>query len=203
MFGVTLAHAFALKPSSPARTIQMFSILGFTALFSWPFAAALSTVLLVHDFMQLKWKIPTLYNYAKTCSVTAGIVMSFLVYHPGSKSHSLAVIVAVDSAAYRKFVVVPWNIVFYNVLSRDGRGPDIFGTEPWSYYFLNLGLNFNIMAIMALASLPSLVFCLLHSCLIDSLASVPVSWSSVSDFMARRASIFSVSLAYYLYFSAP
>ena len=65
--------------------------------------------------------------------------------------------VAVDSIAYRRFQVVPVNIVIYNVFSGSGRGPNIFGTEPWWYYVLNLGLNFNIAIMAACASIPLMV----------------------------------------------
>jgi len=55
---------------------------------------------------------------------------------------------------YRKAVVVPFNIVLYNVFSGPGRGPEIFGTEPWHFYIRNLLLNFNIWFVLAVASLP-------------------------------------------------
>jgi alpha-1,2-mannosyltransferase len=49
-----------------------------------------------------------------------------------------------------------WNIVRYNVFSDPSRGPDLYGTEPWYFYLLNLFLNFNILLPMALFSLPAL-----------------------------------------------
>lgn len=57
---------------------------------------------------------------------------------------------------YRKFVTVPWNIVKYNIFSSTG-GPDLYGTEPWTFYFRNLAINFNIWFVLALASLPLFV----------------------------------------------
>jgi hypothetical protein len=66
--------------------------------------------------------------------------------------------VAVDSTAYRRLQVVPVNIVTYNVFSGEGRGPNIFGTEPWWYYILNLALYFNIAVVAACASIPLMVF---------------------------------------------
>jgi alpha-1,2-mannosyltransferase len=51
-------------------------------------------------------------------------------------------------------VVVPLNIVFYNIFSGSGRGPEIFGTEPWHFYIRNLLLNFNIWFVLAVAALP-------------------------------------------------
>jgi alpha-1,2-mannosyltransferase len=55
---------------------------------------------------------------------------------------------------YKKAVIVPLNIVLYNVFSGAGRGPEIFGTEPWHFYIRNLLLNFNIWFVLAAVSLP-------------------------------------------------
>lgn len=46
-----------------------------------------------------------------------------------------------------------WNIVKYNIFSSTG-GPELYGTEPWTFYFRNLVLNFNIWFILALLALP-------------------------------------------------
>lgn len=66
-----------------------------------------------------------------------------------------ASVVVIDSYLYGRIVVAPWNIISYNLFSRDA-GPNIFGTEPWYYYLLNGALNLNILMPMALASLPAL-----------------------------------------------
>lgn len=57
-----------------------------------------------------------------------------------------------------KVTVVPWNIVAYNVFGGEGRGPEIFGTEPWTFYIRNLLLNFNIWFVLAVLAAPLLVF---------------------------------------------
>jgi alpha-1,2-mannosyltransferase len=49
--------------------------------------------------------------------------------------------------------VVSWNIVKYNVFSSN-TSPDLYGTEPWDFYFKNLALNFNIWFPLALLALP-------------------------------------------------
>ena len=67
------------------------------------------------------------------------------------------VLVSIDSTAYRRIQIVPLNIVLYNVFSDTDRGPNIFGTEPWWYYILNLILYFNVITVMAWASFPLLV----------------------------------------------
>ncbi|KAI9873087.1 MAG: mannosyltransferase [Pleopsidium flavum] len=64
--------------------------------------------------------------------------------------------VAVDTFFYHKVVVVPWRIVWYNVFSGSGKGPEIFGTEPWDFYFRNLLLNFNVWFVLAMSVGPLL-----------------------------------------------
>jgi alpha-1,2-mannosyltransferase len=46
--------------------------------------------------------------------------------------------------------------VRYNVFPDPSRGPNLYGTEPWHFYLVNLSLNFNILLPMALFSLPAL-----------------------------------------------
>lgn len=60
--------------------------------------------------------------------------------------------VAIDSYMYGKLVIAPLNIVLYNVFSE--HGPDLYGVEPWIFYFHNGFLNFNVAFIMALYVLP-------------------------------------------------
>jgi alpha-1,2-mannosyltransferase len=66
----------------------------------------------------------------------------------------LALELGVSSLFYAKLELVPLNIVLYNVFAGPGRGPNIYGTEPWHFYIRNLLLNFNIWFILALLSLP-------------------------------------------------
>lgn len=56
--------------------------------------------------------------------------------------------------------MVPWNIIKYNIFGGAERGPDLYGSEPWYFYILNLLLNFNILTPLALFSLPAL--CVTH-----------------------------------------
>ena len=51
---------------------------------------------------------------------------------------------------------MPWRIVVYNVFSGSGRGPAIFGTEPWDFYIRNLILNFNVWFLLAALAGPLL-----------------------------------------------
>ena len=52
---------------------------------------------------------------------------------------------------------MPWNIIRYNIFGGSERGPELYGTEPWSFYFKNLMLNFNHVPGLALFSIPALV----------------------------------------------
>lgn len=62
----------------------------------------------------------------------------------------------IDSHAYQKWTIVPLNIIKYNIFSPPGVGPELYGTSPWSFYFLNGLLSFNILLPLALISLPAL-----------------------------------------------
>jgi alpha-1,2-mannosyltransferase len=54
---------------------------------------------------------------------------------------------------YKQVQTVPWNIIKYNIFSETG-GPNLYGTEPWTFYFKNLAINFNIWFVLALLSMP-------------------------------------------------
>jgi len=64
--------------------------------------------------------------------------------------------VAIDSHYYGRQVIAPLNIVMYNVFG--GGGPNLYGVEHWSFYFINGFLNFNLVFMMACISLPFYIF---------------------------------------------
>ncbi|KAG8839943.1 mannosyltransferase [Serendipita sp. 411] len=66
-------------------------------------------------------------------------------------------VIGLDSVAYGKLAIVPWNIISYNIFGGAERGPDLYGTEPWHFYLFNLVLNFNVLVGLALFSLPALL----------------------------------------------
>lgn len=79
---------------------------------------------------------------------------------PSDYQHSIVSkvpVIGIDSLAYGKFTVVPWNIIRYNIFGGPERGPDLYGTSPWNFYLLNLVLNFNVLVPLSLLSLPALV----------------------------------------------
>ncbi|TID22070.1 glycosyltransferase family 22 protein [Venturia nashicola] len=135
MLGVT---AF-VGGGSTAQGIMWF---GVGTVLGWPFAAAL-----IFPFIAEELLVASVTNdIADTATrFVDGTVRSLVV---------LALQSAVDVCFYRKALVVPWNIVAYNVFGGSGKGPNIYGTEAWHYYIRNLGLNFNIWLFLALGAAP-------------------------------------------------
>ncbi|KAG0259565.1 mannosyltransferase [Mortierella polycephala] len=124
------------------------------ALLGWPFSAAVGLPfaieeLLIHSRSQSKKKTVRFRDWRRVRFlrlVTSSIAVLGCVLVP---------IVLIDRYYYKKLVIVPLNIVLYNVFGGDV-GPDIFGTEPWWFYILNGLLNFNILFLAAFLSIPVL-----------------------------------------------
>ncbi|KAA0716457.1 Alpha-1,2-mannosyltransferase ALG9 [Triplophysa tibetana] len=104
------------------------------AIVGWPFSGLLG-IPIAFDllFLKKKWKDFILWT-----------LVALLLF--------LVPVVVVDSYYYGKLVIAPLNIILYNVFTP--HGPDLYGTEPWHYYFVNGFLNFNIVFALALFSLP-------------------------------------------------
>ncbi|ROL48756.1 Alpha-1,2-mannosyltransferase ALG9 [Anabarilius grahami] len=104
------------------------------AIVGWPFSALLG-IPIAFDLLLLKkkWK-------------------SFIMWTLVALLLFLVPVVVIDSYYYGKLVIAPLNIILYNVFTP--HGPDLYGTEPWHYYFVNGFLNFNIVFVLALFSLP-------------------------------------------------
>ncbi|KAG0334269.1 mannosyltransferase [Podila humilis] len=104
-------------------------------------------------------------------------------------------IILIDHYYYNNLVIVPLNIVLYNVFGGDV-GPDIFGTEPWWFYILNGLLNFNVLFLAALLSFPVLVFTFLVAP--DVLPNPPSSSGQLKDPLV----LFTLKLSpFYLWFA--
>ncbi|XP_042199845.1 alpha-1,2-mannosyltransferase ALG9 [Callorhinchus milii] len=104
------------------------------AIIGWPFSAALGLPI-AFDLLFVK---------RKTRSFVTWTLVALLLF--------LVPLVAVDSYYYGRLVVAPLSIVMYNVFTP--HGPDIYGIEPWYFYFVNGFLNFNVVFVMALFALP-------------------------------------------------
>lgn len=66
---------------------------------------------------------------------------------------------SIDSNYFGKLTIAPVNIVLYNVFT--SHGPNLYGTEPWTFYFVNGFLNYNIVWVLALAAPALLLVCYL------------------------------------------
>ncbi|CAG7979491.1 unnamed protein product [Penicillium salamii] len=143
---------------------------GLGTIVGWPFAGALIVPLLAEEVI-LTFISGSMVNLFWT--IADGVVGCLGI---------LAVEVAVDYAFFRKFALVPWNIVAYNILGGEGKGPGIFGTEPWTFYVRNLLLNFNIWFALAMLSAPLLVFQLVFRSHTTSLQTSLRSMSLVAPF---------------------
>ncbi|XP_051552085.1 alpha-1,2-mannosyltransferase ALG9-like isoform X1 [Myxocyprinus asiaticus] len=125
---VAMTGWFQGHPSLAVLGIAAGAILG------WPFSVLLG-IPIAFDLLLLKkkWK-----------SFITWTLLALLLF--------LVPVVVVDSYYYGKLVIAPLNIIMYNVFTH--HGPDLYGTEPWHYYFVNGFLNFNIVFVLAMVSLP-------------------------------------------------
>lgn len=107
-------------------------LIALSALLGWPFAALIGLPL-CYDILvvQRKFKL-------------------FAFWTMVSGTTILLPTVAIDSVYFGKLTIAPLNIVFYNVFT--SHGPDLYGTEPWTYYFVNGFLNYNLIWLLALAT---------------------------------------------------
>jgi len=112
-------------------------VVAFSALFSWPFSVALAIPLAI-DCLIKKKKITVFIYYC---------IESFVIIN--------LVIVAFDWWFYGTPKLAWLNILTYNVFS--SKGPDLYGTEPISYYLKNLTINFGPVWILGLFSMPIMV----------------------------------------------
>ncbi|KAK3985164.1 Alg9-like mannosyltransferase family-domain-containing protein [Cladorrhinum sp. PSN332] len=129
------------------KTSQAMFWFAVGGVFGWPFAAALCAPFVLEEIF-----FATLSDKERMFEAAHRLLRGFL---------SAVVLITFDSVInlyfYKKLEIVTWNIIKYNIFSKSG-GPDLYGTEPWTFYFKNLLLNFNIWFILALISLPLYLF---------------------------------------------
>lgn len=97
---------------------------------SWPFAALIGAPIAI-DMLLFRKEVG---KFIKWCLLSCCII--------------LLPMVRIDSLYFGKLVIAPWNLLIYNVFS--GKGPDLYGVEPWYFYLLNGFLNFNFIFVAAL-----------------------------------------------------
>ncbi|KAI1817937.1 glycosyltransferase family 22 protein [Poronia punctata] len=109
----------------------------------WPFASALCAPFLLEEAIFALMSDREGF-WEAVLRVGRGVVAALLLLFGDTM---------VNAFFYHELEVVPWNIVKYNIFSSTG-GPNLYGTEPWTFYFRNLTINFNLWFILALLSLP-------------------------------------------------
>ncbi|CEL56132.1 alpha-1,2-mannosyltransferase [Rhizoctonia solani AG-1 IB] len=157
MYAVTAAASFAFAPPSSSRVHRTFAatlLFAAGAIVGWPFSLLLAVPFVVEEL--------TVYggDIVPESSLPTWIENRWkYLFGSGAVAASLFIPVAlIDTYAYGRLTLTPWNIIRYNIFgSSSGRGPNLYGTEPWYYYIFNLVLNFNILAPLALGSLPALL----------------------------------------------
>nr|CAD7442255.1 unnamed protein product [Timema bartmani] len=150
---------------------------------SWPFAALLGVPIALDMLVRRK-------QFSK-----------FFQWGAISTAVILLPMVLIDSSYYNRFVVAPFNILYYNVFT--SHGPNLYGTEPWTFYFINGFLNFNFVFVAALLTPVFLeerflfpiypMICLAGAITVDALQKL---WFR---FLVRRAT----KAAHYLSHTAP
>ncbi|KAF2227938.1 Alg9-like mannosyltransferase family-domain-containing protein [Elsinoe ampelina] len=147
MYTTMLGMASFLDWRGGPNTAWAIFWFGLGSTIGWPFAGALIAPFMLEEFIVVitagEWQdlgIRTLYGFTRVA------VAAFFQFF-------------VDLAFYHKYVYFPWNIVKYNVLSAvSGKGPNIFGTEPWHFYIRNLLINFNLWFLIGLLAMPLLFY---------------------------------------------
>ncbi|KAK3389630.1 Alg9-like mannosyltransferase family-domain-containing protein [Podospora didyma] len=111
--------------------------------FGWPFAIALCAPFVFEE------------AFFALFSDSERMIESFIRLSRGVIATLLLVFFdgAINTFFYKKVEAVSWNIIKYNIFSSTG-GPELYGTEPWDFYFKNLVLNFNVWFLLALLSMP-------------------------------------------------
>nr|CCC48274.1 putative Alg9-like mannosyltransferase [Trypanosoma vivax Y486] len=155
----------SLHSSGRKRQLAVFGVVfsvTFAALAGWPFAALVALPMALDLLLR--------YPISSTLSLTVSLILIvpasvFLdsFYYNYCSSKAVDVVYAIAEAARSALVGngiessgvtwSMWNLVRYNVLmGNDGRGSELFGVEPWSFFFRNLLLNAQIMFIACLAA---------------------------------------------------
>ncbi|KAI0274963.1 asparagine-linked glycosylation 9 protein isoform a [Gloeopeniophorella convolvens] len=155
MYTTTLALSYAFVPPSNQtshRTLAAVVLFALGAVLGWPFALALAIPFVFEElFVFGADRVPAKDRFGWQLNRATRLLLC------GAVAALVPVpIMLIDTYYYGKVTAVFWNIVKYNVFPDAARGPGLYGTEPWYFYLLNLGLNFNILLPLALLSLPAL-----------------------------------------------
>lgn len=142
MYTNTVAIAAFMDWTSGIGTAQGLFWLSVGTIVGWPFVGVLA--------------IPYVFEELVMCYFTEDIMGSAGRLFQGTCGALvvLAVEGMVDYFFYHQIVIYPYQLAWYNIFGGSGKGPNIFGTEPWHYYIRNLLINFNLWFVLACAVAP-------------------------------------------------
>lgn len=158
LHAITLAYSYILepvssKPEASKRTFNAVLCIATAVILGWPFVGVLALPFVFEELsmsgedeiMPASRPVWAMRRFQRlfNSSIIALVLIALPVF-------------LIDSLAYGQLVFVPLKIILYNVFPTPGSGPELYGVEPWYHYVLSLGLNFNLVSILALASLPCL-----------------------------------------------
>jgi alpha-1,2-mannosyltransferase len=170
MYTTTLALSYAIQPSrSSAGTSPTNWSLPFTGndrllkatgsfalgtLLGWPFALVLSFPFVLEEVL-----LPS-GNLVRRSQYASFVIDRAISFGNAALTASILAgpILLIDSLFYGKAVLVPLNIIIYNIMSaKRGAGPELYGVEPPTFYLANLALNAGpVILLLALGALPLL-----------------------------------------------
>lgn len=156
MYTTSLAMSYAFIPTSSRNTHRTFAatlLFAVGGIVGWPFTLALAIPFVFEELFVYGADVVTpedrvTWLTQRASRLIGSGVVALLIFVP---------VIAIDSLAYGKLAIVPWNIVHYNIFGGAERGPELYGTEPLDFYVKNLILNFNYLPLFGLLSLPALV----------------------------------------------
>ncbi|KAK4188273.1 family 22 putative glycosyltransferase [Podospora australis] len=143
MYMSMLGAAAFLNWRGGIKTAQGMFWFAVGGVLGWPFAAALCAPFVAEEILFAAVS-DTDRLFESIMRILRGVISALLL---------MAFDAAINAFFYRKIEFVTWNIIKYNIFSETG-GPDLYGTEPWTFYFKNLLLNFNVWFVLAVFALP-------------------------------------------------
>eukprot|EP00002_Diphylleia_rotans_P004289 TRINITY_DN1309_c0_g2_i8.p1 TRINITY_DN1309_c0_g2~~TRINITY_DN1309_c0_g2_i8.p1 ORF type:complete len:469 (-),score=73.52 TRINITY_DN1309_c0_g2_i8:267-1673(-) len=124
---------FAMSCWFKGRIFRSVTLICISVIVGWPFSGLVALPIIIHILQSRDAN----YFFVSGCFITVATSI---------------IVVFVDSLYYQEFTFPPLNILLYNV--RPSGGSDLYGVEPWYFYIANCLLNFNLVFVFALFSLP-------------------------------------------------
>jgi len=146
IYTVLMAAASFMDWTLGIQTAKGLFWLSVGAVLGWPFVGALAIPYLAEEAVMWHFTEDLEGLSARLFQAACG---AFVV---------LLMTALVDYYFYHKVVIYSFQLVWYNVFGGSGKGPNIFGTEPWHYYIRNLLINFNLWFVLACAVAPLVLF---------------------------------------------